>query len=140
MQYYPAIFETAEEGGYIAHFPQFGGFTQGETIEETKAMCEDLLISYLEDYIALDKAIPQPDKVKRGEYAIPLSTTMVAKTLLHNEMLKQGVSKAQLARLMGTSPAEVQRITNLRHNTKIDTLNQAFKALGKRIILSLSAI
>ena len=35
MLFYPAVFEPAEEGGYIAHFPQFGGFTQGETIEET---------------------------------------------------------------------------------------------------------
>lgn len=136
MYYYPAIFEQAEEGGYIAHFPQFGGFTQGETIEEVTELCEDLLISYIEDYIALDKIIPAPDKIKKGQYAIALPSSMVLKVLLHNELISQRVTKAKLARLMNTSPAEVQRITNLKHNTKIDTLDNAFKSLGKRLSIS----
>lgn len=135
MLFYPAVFEADPSGGYVAHFPQFGGFTQGETIEETTEMCEDLLVSYIEDYFGLDKPIPLPDKLLKGQYAIPLSTLMTAKVLLHNELVSQGVNNAQLARLMNTSPAEVQRIVNLRHNTKIDTISKALQTLGKHFQL-----
>ncbi|WP_077664595.1 MULTISPECIES: type II toxin-antitoxin system HicB family antitoxin [Rodentibacter] len=138
MLFYPAIFEPDEKSGYVAHFPQFGGFTQGETIEETKEMCEDLLISYLEDYFDMDKEIPMPDKVQKGQYAIALPTLMVAKVLLHNELVKRNINKASLARLLDASPAEVQRIMNLRHNTKINTIDRAFEALGKQLKLSLA--
>ena len=61
---------------------------------------------------------------------------MTAKVLLHNAQLEQGVTNAQLARLMNTSPAEVQRIVNVRHNTKIDTISKALGVLGKRLQLS----
>ena len=136
MLFYPAVFEPAEEGGYIAHFPQFGGFTQGETIEETTSMCEDLLVSYIEDYFGMDKPIPLPDQITEDQHAIPLSVLMTAKVLLHNAQLEQGVTNAQLARLMNTSPAEVQRIVNVRHNTKIDTISKALGVLAKRLQLS----
>ncbi|GHU10451.1 hypothetical protein FACS1894185_1960 [Betaproteobacteria bacterium] len=36
-------------------------------------------------------------------------------------------------RLLHTSPQEVQRIVNLAHATKIDTLSRAFSALGKQL-------
>ncbi|MCR5030605.1 MAG: type II toxin-antitoxin system HicB family antitoxin [Selenomonadaceae bacterium] len=44
MKYvYPAIFEEAQEGGYIVTFPDIGGATEGDTIEEALAMAEDAL-------------------------------------------------------------------------------------------------
>ncbi len=36
---YAAVFEKAEEGGYIVHFPAFGIATQGETIAQWLATC-----------------------------------------------------------------------------------------------------
>ncbi|MBP3691168.1 MAG: type II toxin-antitoxin system HicB family antitoxin [Schwartzia sp.] len=44
MKYvYPAIFEEAQEGGYIVTFPDIGGATEGDTIEDALAMAEDAL-------------------------------------------------------------------------------------------------
>ena len=44
MKYiYPAIFEEAQEGGYIVTFPDIGGATEGATIEDALAMAEDAL-------------------------------------------------------------------------------------------------
>ncbi len=139
MLFYPAIFEPDPQSGYVAHFPQFGGYTQGETIEETTEMCEDLLISYIEDYFDLNQPVPLPDKVAKGQYAIGLPLLMTAKVYLHNELIKQGVTKAQLARLLDTSPAEVQRILTLRHKTKLDTIEKAIGLLGKQLELRLAA-
>jgi predicted RNase H-like HicB family nuclease len=46
---YTAVFEPAEEGGYIVTFPAIPGLaTQGETMDEARAMAADCLRAYLE--------------------------------------------------------------------------------------------
>ena len=51
---YTAVFEPAEEGGYVVTVPVLGGLTtQGETLEEARAMVKDAVLGYLE---ALEKA------------------------------------------------------------------------------------
>jgi antitoxin HicB len=60
--------------------------------------------------------------------------------LLLNAMLEQRLPQAELARRMGTRKQEVQRLVDLRHPTKIDTLAQAMAAMGKQLVLSASAI
>ena len=45
---YAAVFEPAEEGGFVVSFPAFPGMvTQGETLAEARAMATDLLTGYL---------------------------------------------------------------------------------------------
>jgi antitoxin HicB len=60
---------------------------------------------------------------------------LTAKVLLLNEMLRQNVRPAELARRIGTTPQEVNRLTNIRHTSKIDRIDAALKALGKRLVL-----
>ena len=46
---YTAVFEPAEEGGYIVTFPAIAGLaTQGETLSEARTMAADCLRAYLE--------------------------------------------------------------------------------------------
>jgi antitoxin HicB len=46
---YAAVFEPAEEGGFVVTFPAIPGLaTQGETLDEATAMAEDCLRAYLE--------------------------------------------------------------------------------------------
>ncbi len=46
---YTAVFEPAEEDGYVVYFPSLPGLaTEGETLEEARAMAADLLTGYLE--------------------------------------------------------------------------------------------
>lgn len=58
--------------------------------------------------------------------------------LLLNEMLVQGMRPAELARLMDVRPQEVNRLTDLRHPTKIDAIAQALRAMGKRLEMSVT--
>jgi antitoxin HicB len=51
-------------------------------------------------------------------------------------MLHQRVKPAELARRINVRPQEVNRITTLRHRTKIDTISQALAVLGTRLDLS----
>jgi antitoxin HicB len=43
------------------------------------------------------------------------------------------VRPAELARRLNTTPQEVNRLTNVRHTTRIDGIAAALQALGKRL-------
>ena len=66
-----------------------------------------------------------------NEVLIPLPISVVAKILLLNTMVEGNIRAADLARKMNIKAQEVNRIINLRHNTKIDTIQTALKALNK---------
>ena len=42
-------------------------------------------------------------------------------------------SPAELARRLNTSPQEVNRLTNIKHTTRIDSIAAALQALGKQL-------
>lgn len=51
---YTVVFESAEEGGYIVRVPALPGLvTEGDTLEEARAMAKDAIIGYLQS-LALD--------------------------------------------------------------------------------------
>jgi antitoxin HicB len=50
-------------------------------------------------------------------------------------MLRQKVRPAELARRIGTTPQVVNRLMNLRHTSRIDGIDTALRALGKRLIV-----
>ncbi|MEW5773046.1 MAG: type II toxin-antitoxin system HicB family antitoxin [Thermodesulfobacteriota bacterium] len=57
---YLALFHPAEEGGYWVEFPDFPGcITQGDTLDEARAMAEDALAGYVE--IMLEEGEMLPD-------------------------------------------------------------------------------
>lgn len=62
---YAAVFERAEEGGYVVHFPAFGITTQGETLAEARAMARDLLGGQIEWLLRDGEELP-PSDVTRG--------------------------------------------------------------------------
>ncbi len=46
---YTVIFEPAEEGGYVVKCPALPGLvTEGDTLEEARAMAEDAIRGYIE--------------------------------------------------------------------------------------------
>ena len=59
---FTVLFEPAEEGGYVVTCPALPAVvTQGESIEEARAMAADAIRLVLEDLIADGRQIP-PDR------------------------------------------------------------------------------
>lgn len=136
---YPVKLEPAPEGGFVASFRDIPeALTQGESIEDALAMAEDALVTAMEFYFEDKRPVPAASKLQKGEYAVDLPASVAAKVLLLNEMLGQNVSASELARRLGTRPQDVNRLTDLAHTTKIDTIAQALKALGKRLEVSIA--
>jgi len=57
---YTVIFEPAEEGGYVVHVPALPGLvTEGDTLEEARAMADDAIQGYLEVLKKHGEPIPE---------------------------------------------------------------------------------
>jgi predicted RNase H-like HicB family nuclease len=62
---FTVLFEAAEEGGYVATCPALPGLvTQGETLEEARAMAADAIRGYIESLQKDGLPIPRdtPDR------------------------------------------------------------------------------
>jgi antitoxin HicB len=88
---YPARFEVAEEGGYNVQFIDLSGcITEGDSLEDAKAMAQEALTGILE--VMLDDAayaIPAPSKAKGKDiyYIEPALSDIYGLAL--NKALKQ---------------------------------------------------
>jgi antitoxin HicB len=107
--------------------------TQGDNREHALRMAAEALESAMEFYFEDRRVVPRPSKPKRGQPLVELPASVAAKALLLNEMIRQKVRPAELARRIGTTPQEVNRLTNIRHSSKIDGIQCAMKALGKTL-------
>lgn len=134
MLNYPAKFAPEADGGYTVTFrdiPQ--AITQGDTLEDAKAAAVDALITAMDFYFEDGRTVPMPSKARKGEQPVSMPASVATKVLLLNAMLEDHKRPVDLARAMNVKPQEVTRIMNVHHATKIDTLAQAFAALGKRL-------
>ena len=138
MLSYPARI-SRDGNGFMVSFPDIPeALTGAASREEAIAMAADALTTAMDFYFEDRRPVPAPSAPKRGQVMIDLPPSVGAKVLLLNEMLAQGTRPADLARLMNIRPQEVNRLTTLRHPTKIDTVADALKALGRRLELSLA--
>jgi antitoxin HicB len=56
-----------------------------------------------------------------------------AKFKLHAALRAAGVKKIELARRLDCSPSQVDRLLDITHESKLDQLEAAFRAIGKRL-------
>ncbi|MBB3193918.1 type II toxin-antitoxin system HicB family antitoxin [Roseateles terrae] len=134
---FPAKFEPdADTGGYVVTFRDIPeAITQGDSLEDARAMALDALATAMEFYQEEQRAVPEPSALEPGEELVTLPVSMQAKLLLLNEMVAQKIRPADLARAMGIKPQEVTRLLDLGHTTKIDALAAAFTAIGRTLAL-----
>lgn len=136
---FPVILTPDEAGGFVVTFADIPeAITQGETEEEALEAAREALETALEFYFEDKRAVPAPSRPKRGQHVVELQASLAAKVLLLNEMVIQGVRPAELARRLHTTPQEVNRLTNLRHTTRIDGIDQALRALGRHLEIRLA--
>lgn len=128
---YPAQF-LPDTGGFVVTFRDIPeAITQGDDEADAIEMAKDVLVSSMDYYLAQRRAIPLPSAALPGERLIPVPASVATKILLLNEMLDQKVTPSELARRMGTTRQEINRLTDLAHATKIDRIEDAMMALGR---------
>ncbi|MBW2618591.1 MAG: hypothetical protein JRC92_06925 [Deltaproteobacteria bacterium] len=62
---------------------------------------------------------------------------MAAKLAIYQAMHDQEVSQLELAERLGCDARQVRRILDLDHASRLDQLEAALKALGKRLVVDI---
>ena len=75
--------------------------------------------------------MPLPGPTAAPTVELPIQTSL--KVLLYRAMRERDVRKANLAQRLGWKAPQVDRLFDLRHASRLDQLEAAFAALGKRI-------
>jgi antitoxin HicB len=132
---YPAIFEPAEEGGFIVKFPDFAwGVTQGDTYHEAEEMAADAIRTMIRELIRQGKVVPRPSKRRvRRQRMIRLAALDAAKAELYAAFQASGMRKAEFARRLGIPKTTVDRLFDLDNHSRLDQMEAAFAVLGKRL-------
>ena len=133
---YPAHFKPGDNGRFVVTFRDIPeAITQGDDEPDTLAMAADALVTAMEFYFEDRRPVPPPSPPLPGERLIALPLTISAKVHLLNQMIADRVRPADLARMMGVKPQEINRLTDLSHNTKIETVTAALRAMGREVEL-----
>jgi antitoxin HicB len=137
MYFYPVLF-TPEKSGFVVTVPDIPEVvTEGDSIEEATEYAIDAIELILGEYIRRRSEIPHPSK-RRGRHIriveLPLLTQ--AKLSLYSAMQASGIRKADLARRLHVSKPQVERLLDLAHGSRLEQIEQAFRALNKRLELS----
>jgi len=136
MFQYPAKITPAlpHEKGFNVSFRDVPeAISCGETLEEAIHYASEVLTMALEDYLDERRKAPTPSPAQEGEHLISLPVSLSLKLELMNEMIVQGIRPTELARRLGTTRQEINRLTTLSHTTKVDRIAEAFQALGRRL-------
>lgn len=136
MEPYLALFEPDRKaGGYVVTFPDFGyGVTQGETDKEAMEMAQDLLMLTIGDFIRESRPLPKAKRHRGSKFCpVELPALLAAKVDLYTAFVESGLRKAELARRIGIPKTHIERLFSLRHHSRLNQIEAAFAALGKRL-------
>ncbi len=128
---------TTEGGQVLVDFLDLPAHTYGDDEDEALARAVDALTSIIGAYMRHRQPIPSPSAPKHGAIAptVSLPPLLVAKVELYNTMLVQQVNKAELGRRLHWHLPQVDRVLDVRHASRLDQLEQALAAVGKRLEL-----
>jgi antitoxin HicB len=109
--------------------------TFGETREEALSRAVEAVETALMGYIEDRRDIPATQAGKRGNFIV-LPALTEAKLSLYRAMREARVSKAELGRRLNCHLPQVDRLLDLRHASRFDQLEAAFRVLSKRLTVS----
>ncbi len=138
MSAYPLNF-TIEGDDHVVRsrdLPQL--LTAGSTHAEALELAEDALAVVLLTYMEKGIAIPQPSAVEPGDELVSPPAPVAAKLAVWRAFIEAKISKSELARRMNVAEGEVRRVLDPNYGSKLDKLDQAARALGRRIQVELA--
>lgn len=138
MLNYPLILEPDTNGTFLILFVDFPNVNSvAEDRDQIPTEALDALETALQGYFERRLRVPLPSPPEPGQAIVTLPALSEAKVLLWNEMIAQQLKKADLARRLNVHNPQIDRLFDLSHASKLDFVEQAAKALGKRLTVSI---
>ncbi|NWD85702.1 type II toxin-antitoxin system HicB family antitoxin [Pseudomonas sp. K5002] len=137
---YPVTIHEDENPGVAVtcdDLPEFN--SAGDDIADALRESVDGIETALSIYVDQRRSIPKASAPAPGQHVVRLPAVTVAKIILWNEMISRDMRKADLCRLLGVHQAQGDRLVDFLHTSKMEQLENALAALGKRLSVSVEA-
>ncbi|ECG1392320.1 TPA_asm: hypothetical protein GNB58_005281 [Salmonella enterica subsp. houtenae serovar 45:g,z51:-] len=86
------------------------------------------------------RPVPIASQPEEGEYVIHLPVLVVMKAALHNAMISTGTRKSDLARTMGMKGPQIDRLLDVCHSSKVETVELALQQLNRTVQISVDNV
>jgi antitoxin HicB len=103
----------------------------GEDEADALLRVADAIEEALAARMAKREEVPIPLRGSGPKVTLPILTAL--KVELYRAALSDGVRKAEIARRLNVHGPQVDRLFDLRHGSRLDHLESAFRALGREI-------
>jgi len=131
---YPVTLTPDDNGTVLVTFADVPeAITFGGDEDEALLNAIDALETGLAFYVDARQPLPAASKPSRGQKTVRPSALECAKLGVYQAMMEQGLKKAELARRLGWHMPQIDRLFDLRHASKLDQIEAAARALGKRV-------
>lgn len=100
----------------------------------------DGLLAGIGDHIDCRRPIPEPSVREDDDIIVRLPILSCLKIALHNAMIQTGTRKADLARKLNQKGPQIDRLLDVGHASKVETLEQALYLLGYEVSASVNQI
>ena len=135
-QAYPVTFRNDKNGTVIAEVPDVPGTaTVGANHAEALERVGGALVAMLSAMIEDRESIPPPSRAKKGQSVVSLPPLIAAKLAIYRAMREHRMNQVDLAARLGSDARQVRRLLDLHHHSRLDQLEAALGALGKRLVL-----
>ncbi len=133
---YRVVLKRASNGTVVATFPDVPeAHTVGNDEAQALRRARDALETALAIYVDERRDLPRPARPREGQRMVALAPMAAAKLAIYQAMRDQGVTQVALARRIGCDPKDVRRLLELAHRSRLDRLEAALAALGKRLVI-----
>jgi antitoxin HicB len=122
---------------YCRDLPLLNSYGDDEQHAVSEAV--DAIETTLSIYVDDRRSIPEATPAQAGERVIYLPAVTVAKIVLWNTMMERDMRKADLRRLLGVHQVQGDRLVDFLHTSKMEQIEAALAALGKRLAVSVEA-
>ena len=139
MKYvYPCnLIPDYEEGeGFVVTFADVPeAITGAKTVEESRILAEDALLTAISMYVKCGEDIPVPSPAADGQELVAVPPVPAAKLALYTAMREQGITAAALAERLGIDDSAVAKLLDPDRYSHISTITKALKAVGRRLVV-----
>jgi antitoxin HicB len=134
---YRAQFERGDRPGwFVVSFPDVPeAITDGKGMAAALRNAEEALGLALLSYLERDLPLPKVKARASGLVPVTIEPEVGAKIALLDAVRARGLSKSAFARLIDRDEKEARRILDPKHPTKLVTLADALRKLGKRLVV-----
>jgi antitoxin HicB len=133
---YPVTLERDDNDTILVSFPDFPeAHSYGDDAKDALSHAADALATVIDAYIKDRRDIPTPS-VAGSRHRVGVPALVEAKIRLYETMRAAKIGKAELARRLDWHAPQVDRLLAMTHGSKLDQLETAFKAMGKRLVIA----